>query len=147
MQKVNWYALSSLPFRRMKEERQAFSRRLADAMRDAGYEPRPSVLFRLFNSRYPGESVSFQSVSRWLNARSIPEQDKLQVLAALFGIEPHRLRFGMGQASRHAADPHTAWQPQPTQQDRETFDAYLALPPTQRKLVRELIAALRQPLR
>ena len=129
----------------MKEERHAFSRRLADAMRDAGYEPRPSVLFRLFNSRYPGESVSFQSVSRWLNARSIPEQDKLQVLATLFGIEPHRLRFGTGATPRHPVEPRSAWPALPTPQDRETFDAYLALPPLQRKLVRELIAALRQP--
>ena len=147
MQKVNWCAPASLPFAHMKEERQAFSRRLADAMRDASYEPRPSVLFRLFNSRYPGESVSFQSVSRWLNGRSIPEQDKLQVLAALFGIEPHRLRFGTGMVSRQSIEPRAAWQPQPTLQDRETFDAYLTLPPAQRKLVRELIAALRQPLR
>ena len=54
------------------------------------------MLFRLFNARYPGRSVSFQSTSRWLGGRSIPEQDKLQVLAELFGVEPHHLRFGGG---------------------------------------------------
>lgn len=124
----------------MKEEREAFSRRLAEAMRAAGYEPRPSVLFKLFNSRYRGESVSFQSASRWLNARSIPAQDKLQVLARLLGVEPHALRFG-SHASR-VGEPRPSWQNAVHPLDRETIEAYLALPPARRKLVRELIAAL-----
>ncbi|MEE7561217.1 transcriptional regulator, partial [Xanthomonas sp. Kuri4-2] len=90
----------------MSDERQQFSRRLGDAMRAAGYEPRPAVLFRLFNTRYAGRSVSFQSASRWLGGRSIPEQDKLQVLAELFGIEPQRLRYGSGQ---RVAEPRAGW--------------------------------------
>ena len=77
----------------MKEEWEAFAGRLADAMRDAGYEPHPSVLFKLFNSRYRGQSVSFQPVSRW-GGRAILGQDKLQVVAALLEVEPHALRFG-----------------------------------------------------
>lgn len=124
----------------MKEEREAFSRRLADALRDAGYEPRPSVLFKLFNSRYRGESVSFQTASRWLNARSIPEQDKLQVLARVLGTEPQTLRFGTSPSK--IAEPRSAWPTGLKPQDREAIEGYLALPVQQRKLVRELIAAL-----
>lgn len=124
----------------MKEERKSFSKRLAQAMSDAGYEPRPSVLFRLFNSHYRGESVSFQSVSRWLNGRSIPEHDKLLIIARLLGVEPYALLFG-SPASR-ASEPRLPWRNDVRPQDRETFDAYLALSAPHRKLVRELIAAL-----
>jgi transcriptional regulator with XRE-family HTH domain len=125
----------------MKEEREAFSRRLAEAMRDADYEPRPSVLFKLFNSRYRGESVSFQSVSRWLRGRSIPEQDKLQLLARLLGAEPHVLRFG-GSSSK-VAEPRADWRSEFRPQDREAIEAYLSLSAAQRKLVRDLLFALK----
>ena len=124
----------------MKEEREAFSRRLADAMRDAGYEPRPIVLLKLFNTRYRGQSVAFQSVSRWLNGRSIPEQDKLQVLAKVLGAEPHALRYG-GPVSK-VAEPRFQWMADLKPQDREAINAYAALSAPHRKLVRELIGAL-----
>lgn len=124
----------------MDEERKAFSKRLAEAMRGAGYEPRPSVLAREFNLKYRGEPVSFQSASRWLNARSIPEQDKLQVLARLLAIEPQALRFG-GLPSK-VAEPRAAWLADLKAQDREVVESYLALPAQKRRLVRELIAAL-----
>ncbi|HZP68128.1 MAG TPA: helix-turn-helix domain-containing protein [Rudaea sp.] len=124
----------------MKDEWAAFSKRLAEAMREAGYEPRPSVLFRQFNTKYRGESVSFQSVSRWLNGRSIPEQDKLQVLAGMLGVSPQHLRFGT--PAGKVAEPRLAWPMDVKPGDRETFDAYLRLSPAHRKLVREIIAAL-----
>jgi len=127
----------------MREEREAFSKRLADAMRDAGYEPRPSVLFKLFNSRYRGKSVSFQTASRWLNGRSIPEQDKLRVLAREFGVELHALMFGA--SNERVAESHPTWRDGLKLQDIETLDAYLALPASRRKLVRELIAQLANP--
>ena len=78
----------------MGNEREKFSQRLAHAMQQAGYEPRPTVLFHLFNTHYRGRSVSVQTTSRWLGAQAIPAQDKLQVLADLLGVEPHTLRFG-----------------------------------------------------
>lgn len=123
----------------MSDERQEFSRRLAEAMRAAGYEPRPVVLFRLFNSRYRGRSVSFQSASRWLGGRSIPDQDKLVVLAGLLGVEPHVLRFGTGK--HRVADARTGW-PVMNARERQIIDAFLALPPKQRELVGELVRAL-----
>jgi transcriptional regulator with XRE-family HTH domain len=66
-----------------------FAERLKNAMREAGYAPRPSVLEKEFNTRYWGRAVTFQAVSRWLKGLSIPEQDKLQVLADWLKIKPH----------------------------------------------------------
>ena len=96
------------------------------------------MLFRLFNARYPGRSVSFQSSSRWLGGRSIPEQDKLQVLAELFGVEPHHLRFGGGYRE---AEPQQAWQAVGAR-ERRVIDAFLALPQRKRELVGALVEAL-----
>ena len=78
----------------MSDEKKAFSRRLADAMRARGYDPKPGVLHKLFNSHYKGRSVAFSTASKWLRGLVLPEQDKLQVLATLFNMEPHVLRYG-----------------------------------------------------
>ncbi len=123
----------------MSEERQEFAQRLAEAMRAAGYEPRPAVLFRLFNARYRGHSVSVQTTSRWLGGRAIPEQDKLQVLAALFGVEPHVLRYG---GSKRIGETRGAWPAGVGARERQIIEAFLALPPKRRELVGELVEAL-----
>lgn len=128
---VTWLAMS--------DERDQFSRRLANAMRAAGYDPRPAVLFRLFNARYQGRSVTFQSASRWLRGRSIPEQDKLQVLAELFGVAPHLLRFG---GDRRLGEQRASWPSQAGVHEREVIQVYLALPLRERELVGELVQVL-----
>lgn len=122
----------------MTDERQEFSRRLAEAMREAGHEPRPSVLSRLFNTHYRGRSVSFQSVSRWLGGRAIPGQDKLQVLSRLLGVQPQALRYG----GRQVAEPRPGWPAAIAGEDRHVIEAFLALPPRHRALVGELVQAL-----
>jgi transcriptional regulator with XRE-family HTH domain len=124
----------------MSYERQEFSRRLAEAMQAAGYAPRPAVLFRLFNAHYRGRSVTFQSASRWLGGRSIPEQDKLQVLAAVLGVEPHVLRFGTGKS--RVAETRVAWPSMTGIRDRQAIEAFLALPVKHRELIAELMRAL-----
>ncbi len=110
-------------------------------MSAAGYEPRPATLFRLFNARYRGRSVSFQSASRWLGGRSIPEQDKLQVLAELFGVTPQALRFG--ESTTRVAEARAEWNRMGAR-ERAVIDTYLALPARQRELVGELVKALAQ---
>lgn len=126
----------------MKDEREEFSRRLADAMKKAGYEPRPGVLLKVFNSRYDGTSVTFQSTSRWLGGKAIPEQDKLQVLAGAFGVEPHVLRFGVKARPARRIGEEPLPYPNLGARDRDAVAAYLVLPPKQRELVAELIAEL-----
>lgn len=123
----------------MNEERQAFSQRLAQAMRDRGYAPRPSILLAHFNSRWPGRSVAFQSASRWLDGKSIPDQPKLQLIADIYGVEPHALRFG---ARRGVEEARRPWEVQLAPDDRSAVAQFAALPASQRRLVRELIEAL-----
>ncbi len=120
------------------DEKADFAARLRNALQAAGYEPRPSVLEKNFNSHYWGKSVTFQAVSDWLNGKSIPAQDKVQALAQWLNIEPHILRFG--------AEPIKAIQTKQKRWDegigfleRETFEAFLSLPAPQRKIIREVI--------
>ena len=126
--------------RAMNDERQEFSQRLADAMQKAGYEPRPNVLLKVFNSRYRGASVTAMTISRWLGGRAIPNQDKLQVLADLFGVEPQVLRYGKAGKGR-VAESQATW-PALGARERQVIEAFLALPPKQRGLVGELVVAL-----
>ena len=126
--------------RAMNDERQEFSQRLADAMQKAGYEPRPNVLLKVFNSRYRGASVTAMTISRWLGGRAIPNQDKLQVLADLFGVEPQVLRYGKAGKGR-VAESQATW-PALGARERQVIEAFLALPPKQRGLVGELVEAL-----
>jgi hypothetical protein len=125
----------------MSDERLQFSQRLAEAMRAAGYEPQPGVLHKLFNSRYTGHSVSFQTVSRWLRGAALPEQDKLQVLAAVLGAEPHVLRFGAVAAKSRVGEPAAGWAGIGAR-ERQVIEAFLALPPKRREVVGTLVKAL-----
>lgn len=122
-------------------EKVEFADRLKQAMVNAGYEPRPRVLEKGFNSRYWGRSVTFQAASRWLRGEAIPAQDKLQVLADWLNVEPHVLRFGEGpikaiQAKRKRWDEGIGYQ------EREVFETFLSLSAPQRKAVREIILGL-----
>jgi len=125
----------------MGNEREKFSQRLAQAMQQAGYEPRPVVLFRLFNTNYRGRSVSFQTTSRWLGGQAMPAQDKLQVLADVLGVDPHALRFGTPARPR-LAETRAAWPAGAGARERQVIEAFLKLPPKKRELVGEMVKAL-----
>lgn len=125
----------------MGNEHEKFSQRLAHAMQQAGYEPRPSVLFRLFNTNYRGRSVSVQTTSRWLNGQAIPAQDKLQVIADLLGVEPQALRFGTSARPR-VAEPRPVWPAGVGSRERHVIDTFLQLPPKKREVVGELVKML-----
>ena len=62
------------------------------------------------------------------------------MIARLVGVEPHVLRYGV--AASKIAEPRPAWLSELKPIDREVIDAYFALSASQRKAVRELIAAL-----
>lgn len=123
----------------MDKEKAEFAARLRAALEAKGIEASAAVIEKRFNSRYDGAAVTAQAVSGWLNGKSIPKQDKLRVLAALVGMEPHELQFG----GRHrVGDAAAEWPQALGAQDRSMMDAYLSLSASQRRLVRELIAAL-----
>lgn len=120
------------------DEKIAFSQRLADAMRASGYEPRPNVLEKEFNTRYWGRPVTYQAVTRWLKGEAVPGQDKLQVLAEWLGIEPQFLRFGET-VVRHVRERKARWEEGFSANERQLFDAYLQLPIDKRKLFCEVM--------
>jgi hypothetical protein len=120
------------------DEKQEFASRLASAMRDAGYEPRPSVLEAQFNIRYMGRPVTYQAVVRWLKGEAIPAQDKLQVLADWLKVEPHILRFG-GQPMFSIQEKKKRWDAALSGSEREVLEAFINLPAEQKKIVRSVI--------
>lgn len=122
------------------DQKLEFAERLQAAMRAAGLEPRPAVLLNLFNTQYWGRSVTFQAVSRWLRGESIPQQDKLVVLAGALNVQPEVLRFGSG--VRQSIDQRKKrWDEGAGYLERETFDLFLQLPAAERKVVRQVILA------
>ena len=120
------------------DEKTEFSNRLKQAIQDAGYQLRPTILEREFNTRYWGRPVTVQAVRRWLRGEAIPSQEKLQVLADWLKIEPHALRFGE-QAAESIRAKRKQWEEALDFQERETIERYLNLPMEQRKLIREVI--------
>jgi transcriptional regulator with XRE-family HTH domain len=123
----------------MDNEKAEFAARLRAALEAKGIEASAAVVEKRFNSRYDGAAVTAQAVSGWLNGKSIPKQDKLRVLAALVGVEPHELQFGGG---HRVGDAAAEWPQALGPQDRLMMDAYFSLPAAQRELVRELILVL-----
>lgn len=123
----------------MDKEKADFARRLHAALRDAGIEASASVLEKRFNSRYAGVPVTAQAISGWLSGRYMPRQDKIRVLAAIVGMDPHVLQYG-GKA--RVNDGRADWAEAMGARDRAMVDAYLSLPAPRRQLVRELVEAL-----
>jgi len=124
----------------MENVSQKFANRLRDAMVAAGYEAKPSVLEREFNLRYMGKPMTLHGVRRWLLGESIPKQDKVEVLAEWLRIPPQQLRYGL-EIEKRIQQQAARWDDGIGFQEREIFEAFLALPAPQRKVVREVIQA------
>jgi len=124
----------------MGDHRAEFSKRLADAMRAMGWEPRAHLLLARFNSRYRGRSVAFLTVSRWLNGDAIPRRDKLDVLSEILRVEPQFLLYG--EKARQVRDQRLLWPDRVIPRDQALFEDYLGLPPKQRELVRNFVETL-----
>lgn len=122
----------------MDKEKAEFARRLRAALQDAGIEVSASVLERRFNSRYEGAPVTAQAISGWLSGRYLPKQDKIRVLAAIVGIDPHVLQYG---GKPRVGEGKAAWEAM-SAPDRAMVDAFLSLPAPERKLVRDLVGIL-----
>lgn len=120
-------------------EKADFGTRLCKALQEQGVPLRPSVLEREFNRRYWGRPVTLQAVRRWMRGEAIPAQDKLQVLAEWLKVEPQVLRFGEA-ATQAVQSAQHRWEVL-NYTERETLDAFLRLPPEQRKVVQQVIRA------
>jgi hypothetical protein len=124
----------------MASASEKFAERLRAAMEAAGYEPKPAVLERGFNLHYLGKPMTLHGVRRWLLGESLPRQDKLEALALWLGVEPQAVRYGGEIASKVRAR-QQRWDEGVGHQEREVFEAFLALPVEHRKIVREVILA------
>ena len=122
----------------MENVKAQFADRLRDAMRAAGYEPRPVVLEREFNTRYWGKPMTLHGVRRWLRGETLPTQEKLLVLAEWLGVPPQQLRFG-SEVTQRVQQRRARWDSGVGYQDRDIFEAFLKLPVPQRRLIREVI--------
>ncbi len=123
------------------DEKQQFSERLKAAMAAAGLEARPMVLEKLFNLHYRGTPMTYQGVRRWLLGLSVPEQDKLEVLADLLGTDAYSLRYG-SKGNARAREPRTAWREATSIDDQVAIEMFLRLPSRSRQAVRQVIHAL-----
>ena len=119
-------------------EKVNFAQRLKKAMLNAGYQVRPTVLEREFNTRYWGASVTLQAVRRWLIGEAIPAQDKLLVLAEWLHVKPEYLRFGE-EANTAVMEYEKYWHEGLAYQEKELFMTFLALKLEQRKIIRDII--------
>jgi transcriptional regulator with XRE-family HTH domain len=76
-------------------ERDGFSERLQQALRNAHYSPdSPTRLAREFNVRFSGRPITVHAARKWLVGEAIPTQEKLRTLAEWLGIPAEWLRFG-----------------------------------------------------
>jgi len=122
----------------MKNIKQQFAERLKDAMVKAGLKPEPAVLERNFNLCYFGKPITLHGVRKWLIGESIPPYDKILVLAKMLNVLPDDLTFGLN-IKQHIKEVRARWDDGIGYQEREVFEAFLTLPPPQRKIVREVI--------
>src|SRR6478609_965484 len=76
-------------------EREDFSERLQQALRNADYSPdSPTQLAREFNVRFAGRPITVHAARKWLVGEAIPTQEKLRTLAQWLGVPAEWLRFG-----------------------------------------------------
>ncbi|MBW8077336.1 MAG: XRE family transcriptional regulator [Gallionella sp.] len=122
----------------MENVKRKFADRLKKAMLKAGYEPQAAVLERNFNLNYYGKPITLHGVRKWLIGESIPPYDKIIALAKMLRIPPDELTFGL-EIKKVIKEERARWDDGIGYQEREVFEAFLALPAPQRKIVREVI--------
>lgn len=76
-------------------ERESFSERLQQALKNAHYSPdSPTRLAREFNIRFDGRPITVHAARKWLVGEAIPTQEKLRMIAHWLGVPAEWLRFG-----------------------------------------------------
>ena len=76
-------------------ERESFSKRLQQALKNAHYSPdSPTRLAREFNIRFEGRPITVHAARKWLVGEAIPTQEKLRMIAHWLGVPAEWLRFG-----------------------------------------------------
>lgn len=117
------------------DKKETFSQRLKQSLAtNAMPINSPTNLARRFNALYDGKPVTVQTASTWLSGVSIPNQDKLIVLAHMLGVNAAWLRYGEAHQEGKINMAHL----QPEQ--RELIEDILWLTPKQRQAVSAVVA-------
>jgi transcriptional regulator with XRE-family HTH domain len=86
-------------------ERESFSERLQQALKNAHYSPdSPTRLAREFNIRFEGRPITVHAARKWLVGEAIPTQEKLRMIAQWLGVPADWLRFGGPEAPGEQGD-------------------------------------------
>lgn len=122
-------------------EKDAFSQRLAKALKEARVDTGSPTLFaREFNRRYTGKPISTHAARKWLMGESIPTQEKLRLLAAWLGVSAEWLRFGEGTGTtKYLAQSERA---KYTSSDIELIESINQLNSEHKQVVREMVLTL-----
>jgi len=123
----------------MKTEQAAFAERLHRLLAEKRFEASPVELAPLL-ARH-GVSVTPQAVSGWLNGTFMPRPRNMRALAALLEVELQTLQVD-GKRGHGVKEPAPSWGANLSGKDALAFREFALLPAAQRRLVRELIAAL-----
>jgi transcriptional regulator with XRE-family HTH domain len=124
----------------MEDAKKKFAQRLREAMERAGYPARPAVLERQYNLRCWDKPMTLHGVRRWLRGETLPNQEKLLVLAEWLRVSPQELRYGT-EIDQRVKDNRAELEVALRYQEREVFEAFLKLPQEHRRIVREVILA------
>jgi transcriptional regulator with XRE-family HTH domain len=120
------------------QERTKFSERLQQALQNAEYSAdSPTQLAREFNLRFSGNPVTVHAARKWLQAESIPTQEKLRALASWLNVPAEWLRFGSGSNTNEDGTEHA-----PLARDARILSNLQQLNDYQRNLVHEFIRLL-----
>ncbi|MDO8770140.1 MAG: XRE family transcriptional regulator [Burkholderiaceae bacterium] len=122
----------------MDNVKKLFADRLREAMQAAGYESKPAVLEREFNTRFWGKPMTLHGVRRWLRGETLPTHEKLLVLAKWLAVTPQYLNYG-DEIQHKVQERRARWDSGIGYEDRDIFEAFLKLPIPQRRIIREVI--------
>jgi len=86
-------------------EREEFSKRLKQKLKERAIEASPSRVARIFNELFPAQRISVQGARKWLGAEAMPGRGKIRALASWLEVAPEWLQYG------HEATATTARQP------------------------------------
>ncbi|KKW79848.1 XRE family transcriptional regulator [Acinetobacter sichuanensis] len=125
------------------DEKTLFANRLIKAMQAKGYEAKASILEREFNLNYSGKPMTLHGVRKWIIGEAIPSGDKLLALAKWLDVPPEELAFE-NDIQKAIVQRDARWQQDLGYRDKEVFEAFIALSPTHKKIVRDMIIALSQ---
>lgn len=123
------------------DEKTLFANRLIKAMQAKGYEAKASILEREFNLNYSGKPMTLHGVRKWIIGEAIPSGDKLLALAKWLDVPPEELAFE-NDIQKAIVQRDARWQQDLGYRDKEVFEAFIALSPTHKKIVRDMIVAL-----